>query len=464
MIIQTISLGFSFWLGFYLLARDITNSKLRYTGLGLICYTVALTFDLLAHLSISNALIEWFLRLHWGVLLFPSIFWMGTVLHLNDEPSPPLQGWRNIWQWGILPVSLIIAILFPAASLFWNFEQATPNTAGYLVTAIVGTLPLWTAVWIVPGEIRRSRSKHVGKRRAIGLVLAAALFFALGAGLALLQWVWLPHLWAILAVGLDLEILGFAIAYLDAFEQGESFFPDFLRSFATSVVAGLLFSGQVAFVIALSTGVTLPMTLLLLASLAFAILTQIYSDALQKFLDQLVFARLPRVREERAALRAVAGALPRTTTLNPLDLEEETFTRHTRRALSHFGDLPKLASNPLTQLPLIEKRLQARDASPNTLERAAELKTILAESVARLKPPTDPFGTTDAWRFYNAVYYPYILGLRPYSHRTGQAPLDQETQTLLTWFRTTVPERTLHNWQNAAAALIARDLREQNTP
>ena len=101
----------------------------------------------------------------------------------------------------------------------------------------------------------------------------------------------------------------------------------------------------------------------------------------------------------------------------------------------------------------------------NTLERAAELKTVLAESISRLKPPGEAaFGTTDEWRFYNALYFPYIAGLRPYSRRGFKENLDDDQVAALQWFQSTVPERTLYNWQNAASKLVAQDLRERSIP
>ena len=96
------------------------------------------------------------------------------------------------------------------------------------------------------------------------------------------------------------------------------------------------------------------------------------------------------------------------------------------------------------------------------LERAAELKAILAESIARLKPrERSDFGTTDAWRYYNALYFPYVVGLKPYSRRPGTNHLDPVARQALDWFAAMVPERTLHNWQNAAAKLVAQDVRRQ---
>jgi hypothetical protein len=126
-----------------------------------------------------------------------------------------------------------------------------------------------------------------------------------------------------------------------------------------------------------------------------------------------------------------------------------------------LGDLPHLAASPLTRLPIIEKRLEARGANDNALERAAELKTLLTESITRLKPRGKvEFGTSDEWRHYNALYFPYISGLRPYSQRTDHAGLKSIEKNALDWFRVNVPERTLYNWQAAAAKLVAEDLAE----
>ncbi len=40
-------------------------------------------------------------------------------------------------------------------------------------------------------------------------------------------------------------------------------------------------------------------------------------------------------------------------------------------------------------------------------------------------------------------------------------PGSSDYQEVLAWFRQQVPERTLHNWQTAAARLVAQDLRER---
>ena len=71
------------------------------------------------------------------------------------------------------------------------------------------------------------------------------------------------------------------------------------------------------------------------------------------------------------------------------------------------------------------------------------------------------FDTTDEWRFYNSLFFPYVAGLRPY-RKIQEKDLAPHEKEALEWFRSFVPERTLHNWQNSGARLIASDLWEKN--
>jgi hypothetical protein len=204
------------------------------------------------------------------------------------------------------------------------------------------------------------------------------------------------------------------------------------------------------------------MLALLLATIAAAISLTIFADPLQSAIDQLVFVRSPWLRRARDDARAAASALPRLDSeIHLADIDAAEFARLTRRALSHYGDLPRLAASPLTRLPQIERRLAQRGTPNEILDPATELKTLLAESVARLKPRGQAdFGTSDEWRHYNALFFPYIAGLKPYSRRAPNDRLDPAVKLALEWFQATVPERTLYNWQNAAAKLVAQELRE----
>jgi hypothetical protein len=167
-------------------------------------------------------------------------------------------------------------------------------------------------------------------------------------------------------------------------------------------------------------------------------------------LDRLTLPQ--KTTDERQTLRQTADALALLSTLDPALQDKEQFDRLTRRALSNLGDLSKLAASPLMNLPALE--------GTNPLDRAQSLKSLLVQSIQKLKPASGAvFGTTDEWRYYNALHFPYVLGLKPYLRRTDYDALDPDARAALDWFQISVPERTLHNWQNTAAKLIAEDLR-----
>jgi hypothetical protein len=296
------------------------------------------------------------------------------------------------------------------------------------------------------------------------ILLIATLFFGLGLGLILYPLNLIPRVWVLWAISFDFIALGLAIARLDAFEEGESLWRDMLRSFTASAFTVGVFGGLVGLGMWLGAGFTPAMFALLLAVTVAAVGTQVFADPLQTLLDRLTIP--PRASEARAELRAVAAALPRADEgVDPLALDEAEFARLTRRALSHMGDLSRLAASPLTRLPAVTARCAARGVRADSLERAVELKALLSDSIQRLKPRgrdsqgRGGFGVTDEWRHFNSLYFPYVAGLKPYAIRAEPDGFTSEERAALEWFRAQVPERTLHNWQNAAARLVAADLR-----
>ncbi|MFN8442003.1 MAG: hypothetical protein U0175_14580 [Caldilineaceae bacterium] len=266
--------------------------------------------------------------------------------------------------------------------------------------------------------------------------------------------------WLVVVTLLDFA-LGIFLAHRHATHWGEAFLPEFLRSLDAALLFTVFFAGPVVITMMAATGATLAMRILLLVMIALATATQLFAEPIQALLDRVAISLLP-VRTERAELRSVVEALPKldpTLDLNALSNEE--FVRLTRRALSQYGDLAGLSSSPLTRLLIIEQRLQTRNATGHTIERTTELKQLLLEAIQHLKPSGAlDFDTSDAWRHYNALYFPYVVGLRPYNTRLDTPPSDATARRALEWLRNDVPQRTLHNWQNNAAKLVALYLRE----
>ena len=449
--VAIIVFGFAVWLGAYLIRRDVQNAALRLAGLGILAYALVWAIDALYEAGNTAPLLA---RLRWPLSFLPALLWTGALLALLPPDAPPgARVWR-VWRVAILPLTLA-ALLISALMQPSGEARPTGLLAAFVALLVLG--PLLGAVLLVA----RERSA-IDPRRGAGLLLVALLFFALSTALVVIAPGWLPRVRLLGLVGVDVLTLGVAIAALDAFNQGETLLPDMLRSFDAACCAALLFGGQAALVMALATGPTPPLVALLFGTVAAAALVPTFADDLGAALDRVALGRLPRVRRARSDLRAAANALPRVNTaLDLAALDAADFARLTRRALSDFGDLPRLATSPLTRLRLVDCRLAARRAPDDALERAAELKSVLAESIARLKPRTScDFGATDEWRHYNALYFPYIAGLKPYSRRAAQNGRDDPAaRAALAWFRESVPERTLYNWQTIAARLVADDLR-----
>lgn len=446
LILEMITFGFSLWLGLYLLSRNFANLALRLTGFGVLAYALALLTNIL--IAVSGSAAYYFLIAELFFILLPAILWAAALNNLLPPERQISASLLIIWAFLAIPLYLYVVILL-ASNLI---------PAPIFVISPILFLPLLIVIYRF---VRFSRGAFPDKWK--GWLLIVTLFFTLSTGLAVSLFDVIARPWLLLAVGLDLEILAYLIAYYDAFEEGENLKQDMQRSFGIALVTTALFAGQVALAIHFVTGFTFTMVALLLGTISTSIFMVTLSSPLLSVLEHLLLMRSSNLRQDRADLRATTQALSRVNlAIDPQEIGEQDFARYTRRALSHFGDLPRLASNPLTRLSLIEARLQAKSSRLDTLNRAAELKLLLSESIQQLKPKGQgDFGASDEWRFYNSLYFPYVVGLKVYSRGNKAAALDQASEEALDWFQLQVPQRTLHNWQKAAADLVAQDLRER---
>lgn len=372
------------------------------------------------------------------ILPFAVAWWLGLYLLVRNPANPVLR----LAGLGLLSYGLALAL------------DDLPLELGLLPSVLIG-LPSALWLWALVLLLRAHRA-DAREGRARGLIVVAVLMGALGGGLLVHALDVLPRALTVLAIGLDLVLLGASVALFDAFDEGETLRADMLRSALVSGAVALLFGGQVALALLL-TAPRPALHGLLYGVVAAAITVQVLASPIQSVADRLALSA--PVRLARAELREVSDALPRKGDTVLAELDDAEFARLTRRAMSSYGDLGKLVSSPLTGLPVIADRLVRRGAPDTPIERARELKAVLLASIARLKPADGDFGTSEEWRHYNTLYFYYVAGIRPYSVRTKRADLDPTARRALSWFADQVPERTLHNWQAAAAKLVAADLR-----
>ncbi len=409
--------GFTLWLGAYLLARNVQKATVRLTGWGLFAFALALVTELLTGQLILL------------LLLLPAIFWIGASLHLLPDDHPKRELFIRVWLLTLVPTIILVLV-----------EEWF-------------SLIIVLALLLSAGMVARLALDSYFKN-TLAILAVIVLFFGLSTGLIILPLDLISRTLGISMLGTDLILLGIALTVWDAFDEGETIRAHLLRSFVSAFYyAGALAALAIIFIV-LEGALSFASLVLLTSLITFGILTQTFSDQLQSFLDRLTFNRASTLTSERALLRTTADELPRRSPFKLAEADKAAFTRLTRRAISNLGNLPKLASSPLTNLPTITAQ-----SGENPLDRAHALKALLTESIQRLKPQGDAsFGITDEWRYFNALYFPYVVGLKPYSRRIDKNFLDEASLQALEWFQISVPERTLHNWQNTGAQLIAEDL------
>ncbi len=439
--LSAVVFALSWWLGLYLLARDPRKAVLVCAAVGLTGFALVVALDAVRVATGSATLSQVEIYL----VAVPGIAWFAVLLEL----SQPRDSWRSrAGEAGL--VGAVACVAFLGAWMAGGVEG--PLRLGHWVLFAAVSVPALGAM--VHAVLRRAQPRPV-----VGFVVIATLFFALGNAILVIPLGLVPSWLALASTGFDVALLGIAVAIGDAFDEGHALRRDMLRSFVGTTVVAVLFGAQLLVALA-AAGESPTLVVLVFTTLAVAIAINVLADPLAGLLDRVVFSRSPDLRADRAELRGTEAALPRRSA-NPLDdMDEETFVRVTRRALGHFGDLSKLVASPLTALPVIDERLERRGAPDQPLERANELRALLAERIANLKPRDGAdFGTTEQWRHYNSLYFPYVAGVRAYAQNATPAGLDPVARRAWQWLVTEVPQRSLHNWQNAAARVIATDLR-----
>ena len=439
------------WLGLYLLARDPRKPVLVLASVGLCGFAAVVALDAARITSATHASLMSQLEVY--LVTIPSVAWFAVLVELA-RPSDSPQGRTG----EVLLVGGVAVLTLTAATVAGSVTG--PLRLGHwLMFAVISVSTLGATVAKV---VRHERPTPV-----TGVVVVATLFFALANAILVIPLGLVPSWLALASTGFDVLLLGVAVALWDAFDEGQALREHMLRSFVGCVAVSVLFGGQA--LVGLAVTRTEPsaqtaLTVMLFTSLAIAITVQVLADPLAGMLDRLAFSRSPELRANRAALRDAGAALPLRLQDPLVGVDDDTFVRLTRRALGHYGDLTKLVASPLTALPMIDERLAARGAPDHPVERANELKAVLADGIGRLKPRDGgDFGTTEEWRYYNSLYFPYVVGVRAYAQNATAAGLDPTARQAWQWLVTEVPQRSLHNWQNAAARLIAADLRGRVT-
>ncbi|RRR74507.1 MAG: hypothetical protein EI684_06905 [Candidatus Viridilinea halotolerans] len=359
------------------------------------------------------------------------------------------------------------------------------------------------------------------------LIGGGLLFWAGSLWLPLGFWLNISRIPGILLVYAGLLVLGYAVAHTGLLFAGQNTQRDFGYSLTAILFLILLYLGVIAAVGQLNVLGTLSIILLVIA-------THSAFDLGRNILDRLFFtAEEQQARREardyasvlgtqpvdlRGLTRAevapqlldcaplpaaeqveasTAGLPPRATPLpsssmaptdpptaaadlpcsdtpaaEPAPALTKEFKQSVRRAITDLKSPPQLAQSPLLALPLVTARLAHEQRPDHRLNRAAILRELLLSYIEALRP-TDQAAppASDAWRFYNVLYYPYVREIsrkaalselrRLEATGANSDPHVAELRTVLDWLAN-VEEATFYKWQRRASDIIAISLWEDN--
>jgi hypothetical protein len=134
-----------------------------------------------------------------------------------------------------------------------------------------------------------------------------------------------------------------------------------------------------------------------------------------RILQQEVFAAVEGLLPEITALQqrrkaAAFGGLPVLTAdeeqLSQL-LDDPTFNRMVRDALTHYWGGPKLTESPLLELQIVRDELPEHDNNP-----VNALRAILGEAIEQQRPEGQRSLTTGEWILYNILELKFVQGKR----------------------------------------------------
>ncbi|NDJ51917.1 MAG: hypothetical protein GYB68_02390, partial [Chloroflexi bacterium] len=258
------------------------------------------------------------------------------------------------------------------------------------------TVPLWALALPNLHQMAQTISKT---RRVLILAYLGAAFFLMTTMMILIPQHILANTDLLVALSIDLVLMGFAIAWINARDDGEALLPDALRSLLLAGGGCLIFGGQIALILLVQAESSAAFRLLLFETLTSVIILVVFSRQIAAAVDGIVYRSAPDLRVSRAALRDAATQVARSDpSLSLATIDNEEFDRLTRRTLSNMNHPQRLVASPLMKLPFL-----AVDDELGSLERAQRLRETLAESIMKLKPSHDEAkGITEEWRHFNA--------------------------------------------------------------
>ncbi len=449
-ILQISAYFVSLTLAGYLLSRGRFHPLSIAAAGALISYALIQADLFLGHEFGAKA--EWISRLLWIAYPLPVALWARIAILLRPGDQLALD---RAWWTLLMPMAMVLVFGGWVGSELMDFQTHDPGPL-FWAYALYNVGVTVVAAWLLHQNFKAT-APHDRAYRPFAVLRLAGLAYL--SGMICLLPGWFSSAFVFAVVEIDVIMLGIAAIVYDAISEGQAVRRD-LSFTSLKVLLALIVIVTPWGVAILSANTWTPAhALALFGTLTVISLGIPLAGQIEQFLDRLLFKSTLHNVEARETLRTLMLNEARRPEASPAiaNLDRADFIRLTRRALSHMQNLPRLAASPLTDMQIVAKRL---NHEANSIHRAHELRQVLAECIETLRPLSpEKFGTTDEWRFFNALYYPYVVGVSPYKNSEGE--VDGSTATMLKWFQVNVPPRTLYNWQNRGAEMIAELLLER---
>lgn len=512
---QIVGFAMFLWLGAYLLLRSGQRSTITLVSVGgLFAQAVFWAASAFSYTATSPATLVRLERVFWWSSVLPMAAWF----HFCNLAVRRLTRQRNnrrdrLIVPAVYGVALVLIILGSTTNLITNFGMPPQHTGRYLdlqagsayglhllYIGVVGAAALAYLVRAWRSVARDHHADTRALRTQLELLLGGAVLFLLGAlGAAFAAFfnvralpAQLPAYVCLLA---GLGVVGYGIAQFSLLLEGQGIKRDFFYGLTGIALLNLVYVAVLA-----PTAAPEPRTVVALVGLVT--LSHTLFDWGRNTWDKLFFnhdeqAARAEARDYANVLGtdpvqapfepapSVPGFDPEPKNSQPAELadtspaaapdvpDQKAFRALVRRAITGIKSPPQLAKSPLLSLELIEQRIKQSGQTDHRLNRVAALRDLLIERIEALQP-NDRQGSavSDAWRFYNVLYYPYVRGTNRKSALAEARRLAQERQRVgqrepseleqvLAWLAD-VEEDTFYKWQRRASDTIATLLWEEN--
>ncbi|NWJ47702.1 MAG: hypothetical protein HXX08_17755 [Chloroflexi bacterium] len=506
LIFTLVGFGAFLWMGLYMISRISGHSNLTLT-----CFFGMLTQ---AYFFVQTILVNFgsggrdlgllVHRTGWWSNVIPLVFWF-HISSLVVRRGPK----RTLFTPAVIAMYIIgitISLLGSFTDFLLNLSSPVVFSDGRIFVDVGSYYEIYIFFVLLAGggaflnfmgyylRIRNSPEPFlISLKMHISLLTSGAFMFFAGGLFLALRFKFnfdVPGYPGYLALVLGLGLCSYSVINFEMLVAGKRAQRDFIYSFSGIFLINLFYTIPLVLL-----GVSSPIILVVLIGIVTTthtifdfgrslmdrlFFTKIEQDARKEARDYATFLITQPVATEEMQILDKNIVVAENNSENNSDEEigefgsVKSFNNMVRRAITALKSPPQLVKSPLLSLAQVENRLKRDSLVDNRLNRAAVLKSILTEMIEHLRPAGNlTYGTTDTWRFFNVLFFPYVREISKKQafaearhladeRRKSGVTEKSEMEKALEWL-SDIEEDTFYKWQRRASDTIAESLREEET-